>query len=102
MVLHHRGGQGATARSSAGRVAIGEGWVASGPIKSLVGRTVPGGLAQLNLFNYSKDFQKSNQFKLAKYEHGTSGTSKNLKLCMLEYNFRRNIFPCGKQFKFPT
>jgi hypothetical protein len=95
MVLHQRGGQGVTARSGAGRVAIGEGRVASGPIESLVGRTVLGGLARLNLFNYSKDFQKSNQFKFAKYEHGTSGTSKFLKLCMLEYNFRRNIFPSG-------
>jgi hypothetical protein len=55
-------------------VAVGVGRVVSGPIKSLVGCTVPGGLARLNLFNYSKDFQKSNQFKLAKYENGTYRT----------------------------
>jgi hypothetical protein len=67
-----------------------------------VGRTVPGGLAQLNLFNYSKDFQKSNQFKLTKYENGTFITPKISKLCMPEDNFKRNNFSCGKEFKFPT
>jgi hypothetical protein len=77
------------------------GW-ASGLIKSLVGHIVPGGLAWLNLFNYSKDFQISNQFKFAKYENGTYVTQKISNLCMLEDKFKRNNFPSGKKFKFPT
>jgi hypothetical protein len=72
MVRWQRSGQAVSVCSGADRVAVGVGRMASGPIKSLVGCTVLGGLAQLNLFNYSKDFQKSNQFKLAKYDNGIS------------------------------
>jgi hypothetical protein len=62
--------------------------------------TLQVGRARLNLFNYSKDFQISNQFNHAKYENGTSETPKISKLCMLEVKFKRTNFPFGKKFKF--
>jgi hypothetical protein len=62
--------------------------------------TLQVGQARLNLFNYSKDFQISNQFNHAKYEKGTFGTPKIFKLCMLEDKFERKNFPFGKKFKF--
>jgi hypothetical protein len=53
---------------------------ASGLINSLVGCTAPGGMARLNHFDYLKDFQISNQFKIAKYENEPSLNPKFSKL----------------------
>jgi hypothetical protein len=40
--------------------------------------------------------------QLVTYEKDTSIVPKIPKLCMVKYKFKRNIFPFGKKFKFPT
>jgi hypothetical protein len=46
--------------------------------------------------------QLPNRFKLASHQKGTSRAPKISNLYMVADKFKRNNFPFGKKFKFPT
>jgi hypothetical protein len=83
------------------RGAVASSWVGGGPQVGLVCRSGTAALGRAQ-FNIQTIFQIFKHFKIAQYETSTYQTPKNSKLGKVKDKFKRNNFPFGKKFKFPT
>jgi hypothetical protein len=92
------GGDQAAMRHAHGAVTLAR-WALGGD-KTEVGRAQLTNTTKFPIIHYF--LQSTNQFKFLKCEKGNSILPKFSKLFIVEDKFKRNIFPFGNKFKFPT